>query len=146
MKISKKLRADAANICEYVGNNRFGSDDAALALTQITEQEAAEALGYVRNTDSFREVCDLAARAFCVIPDYNDEHSGTEWLEAAALLRDGWKPGDVPTLLDETAQAIVETFGDDVESVTVTRSTHAIDVDDEEYEGDVDDGAYGSDS
>jgi hypothetical protein len=125
MKITKKIRDTAIQICEAVGNCRFGDG------YQITDETVAY------DIDASDEALDLAQRAFCVVPDLAEEHSGAEWLEAASLLRDGWKPRDVPVLLDETAQAIVEKLGTAaVESITVTRSTSAIDVDDDDYDAD----------
>lgn len=86
--IGKKTRQEAVDICEMLGNDRISGKPQIGGVDEMTDNAKAR---------------DLASMAFSVIPEKGNDHLGFEWLEAAALLRDGWEPGDVPVLLVTSA-------------------------------------------
>lgn len=91
MRISKKTREEAIVGCEGVGGMRLRRVD---TDTREFADDDAEQLGWA----AMRAVDDGAHGAHDETDSIHDQ-IGFQWLEAAALLRDGWSPGDPVYLL-----------------------------------------------
>ncbi len=78
MRIGDKTRADAATLCELAGN-------CADAISEIVVDTEASKAASLLATDARWAASD------CAWPSLGYADS---CLEAAALLRDGWSPGD----------------------------------------------------
>lgn len=87
--ISKRTREEAILVCEV------RSCDIQLA-ERSSHSDRCEDLGASVHAGA------VSWQAFLSVPDeigYADPHA--EWAEAAAILRDGWRPGDPVYLLTE---------------------------------------------
>ncbi len=87
MKISKRTRADAIAICEQrsdPANACHTASDLAEHIGAVDHSPGSNSPAYCLAFDAWRVVLELTAGT----------HWSVYWLEAAALLRDGWCPGD----------------------------------------------------
>ena len=77
MKISKKMRADAAMLCSGAASNPY----ALFVFESFDVSQDAVVLA----CDAFRSALDYGG-------DYDNDDLSLEWAEAEALLRCGWSP------------------------------------------------------
>ncbi|MBP9863395.1 MAG: hypothetical protein KBD62_35950 [Kofleriaceae bacterium] len=83
MKFSKQVREEAAVLCMISAGTQYSISGAANAIDALPESEAL----------AVRTRMDVSAWAWRARAAWSMDYDAT-CIEAAALLRDGWSPGD----------------------------------------------------